>query len=203
MNRFYSKYRDKLKNQKPADFNEEDWKKLEAKLDAPSQSKNKHWPLFWPLFFIIPLLAAWSFYNLNGLDPLKHSSFNIPVSSSKSETKTVTIHDTIYIKEQIDVPRIVYLKKIIQNPRETKNPILSSDSPNSELISDQVNYASNFDSPRKSIENNLENSATPSQAFKTEEANKIEDLLNGISYEFEMLCRANGELINKKAEKED
>ncbi|MGB3226623.1 MAG: hypothetical protein WBO31_04410 [Saprospiraceae bacterium] len=42
MNRFYSKYRYKLKNQKPADFNEEDWKKLEAKLDAPSQSKNKH-----------------------------------------------------------------------------------------------------------------------------------------------------------------
>ncbi|MBK9220836.1 MAG: hypothetical protein IPO16_01780 [Saprospiraceae bacterium] len=99
MNRFYSKYRDKLKNQKLADFNEEDWKKLEAKLDAPSQSKNKHWPLFWPLFFIIPILAAWSFYNLNGLDPLKHSSLNIPVSSSKSETKTVTIHDTIYIKE--------------------------------------------------------------------------------------------------------
>ncbi|MBK9729342.1 MAG: hypothetical protein IPO86_14635 [Saprospiraceae bacterium] len=95
MNRFYSKYCDKLKNQKLADFNEEDWKKLEA----PSQSKNKHWPLFWPLFFIIPLLAARSFYNLNGLDPLKHSSLNIPVSSSKSESKTVTIHDTIYIKE--------------------------------------------------------------------------------------------------------
>lgn len=111
MNSFYNKFRNKILNQTPPDFNEGDWQLLEKKLNAQDNKKHSFGILPWLLFLCIPILGGWSLYNWNQSIDLRQSRLASLSQPDETITTITEIHDTLYITEYINIPHLVYVDK--------------------------------------------------------------------------------------------
>ena len=121
MEDFFSKYRNKLLNHEQPAFEENDWKKLELPLDQQKNSKKRFGFIWLPFFIAFPILVGWSFLNWKNGSDIKFKN------NSTILTETISIHDTVYIREYVDKPRIVYIKEYATNSSFNPKPTALKD----------------------------------------------------------------------------